>query len=141
VRRLAADLARVEPRFPARAFVKQASAGLDELELLARGKHIADALAAHLPPSYPDALELLLRPLGPEHATNELVDLGMAPFYYLPHVLFVAARGLDHFELSMRAQVELTKRFSAEASIRPYIAKDPERAFAFLRTWARGRVS
>jgi len=49
VRRLAADIARVHPAFPARAFVKQASAGLEELELLDRGKHIARALATHLP--------------------------------------------------------------------------------------------
>jgi 3-methyladenine DNA glycosylase AlkC len=59
----------------------------------------------------------------------------MAPFFYLPHVLFVAERGLDHFDLSMRAQYELTKRFSAESSIRPYIARDPERTFAVLRGW------
>ena len=43
----------------------------------------------------------------------------MAPFFYLPHTLFVAERGLDHFELSMRAQYELTKRFSAEAQHSP----------------------
>src|SRR5687767_6701580 len=59
----------------------------------------------------------------------------MAPFFYLPHVLFVAEHGLDHFDVSMRAQYELTKRFSAESSIRPYIARDPERVFATLRTW------
>ncbi|MFZ5469806.1 MAG: DNA alkylation repair protein [Myxococcota bacterium] len=51
-------------------------------------------------------------------------------------MLFVAERGLDHFDLSMRAQYELTKRFSAEGSIRPYIAQDPERTFAVLRKWA-----
>ena len=110
---------------------------MDELELLDRGKQIAVALGEHLPPSYPDAIEVLLRSLGPEHATDELVGVGMAPFFYLPHVLFVAERGLDHFELSMRAQYELTKRFSAEFSIRPYIARDPERTFAVLREWAR----
>jgi 3-methyladenine DNA glycosylase AlkC len=135
VRRLAADLERAEPSFPSRAFIKQASAGLDDLELLDRGKHIADALACHLPADYPEAIEVLLRSLGPEHATDELVGLGMAPFFYLPHVTFVAERGLDHFDVSMRAQYELTKRFSAEASIRPYIAKDPERTFAVLRRW------
>jgi 3-methyladenine DNA glycosylase AlkC len=74
---------------------------------------------------------------SPEHATDELVGAGMAPFLYLPHVLFVAQHGLGHFELSMRAQYELTKRFSAEGSIRPYIARDPERTFAVLREWAR----
>lgn len=137
VRRLANEIGRVERSFPSRAFIKHASAGLETLELLERGRHIADALAKHLPSDYPAALDVLLRSLGPEHATDELVGAGMAPFFYLPHVLFVAERGLDHFELSMRAQYELTKRFSAEASIRPYIAKEPERTFALLRKWSK----
>jgi 3-methyladenine DNA glycosylase AlkC len=51
----------------------------------------------------------------------------------------VAERGLDHFDLSMRAQYELTKRFSAEASIRPYIARYPERTLAVLRKWSGDR--
>jgi 3-methyladenine DNA glycosylase AlkC len=137
VRRLAADIARAHPAFSARAFIKEATAGLGELELLDRGRHIATALAHHLPPEYPDAIDVLLHSLGPEHAADELVGVGMAPFFYLPHVLFVAQRGLGHFNLSMRAQYELTKRFSAESSIRPYIAKEPERTFTVLRRWAR----
>lgn len=137
VKRLAAEVAVANASFPSRPFIKDATSGLDDLELLDRGKHIATALSKHLPPAYPDAIEMLLRSLGPEHATDELVGVGMAPFFYLPHILFVAERGLDHFDLSMRAQYELTKRFSAEGSIRPYIAKDPERTFAVLREWAR----
>jgi 3-methyladenine DNA glycosylase AlkC len=135
VRRLAQDLVRVHESFPTRAFVRTACDGLDALELLDRGRHISRALGAHLPPSYPDAIDVLLRSLGPEHATDELIGAGMAPFFYLPHTIFVAERGLEHFDLSMRAQYELTKRFSAESSIRPYIAHDPERAFAVLRGW------
>jgi 3-methyladenine DNA glycosylase AlkC len=125
----------VHPGFPVRAFTNDACRGLDALELLDRGRHIADALSTHLPPTYPEALEILLRSLGPEHATDELIGVGMAPFFYLPHTLFVAERGLEHFDLSMRAQYELTKRFSAESSVRPYIARDPERAMAFLLAW------
>jgi 3-methyladenine DNA glycosylase AlkC len=136
VRRLARDIARVHRGFPVRAFTNDASRGLDALELLGRGRHIADALGKHLPPSYPEAVEALLQSLGPEHATDELIGVGMAPFFYLPHTLFVAERGLEHFDLSMRAQYELTKRFSAEGSIRPFIARDPERAMAFLQQWA-----
>jgi 3-methyladenine DNA glycosylase AlkC len=60
----------------------------------------------------------------------------MAPFFYLPHTIFVAERGLEHFDLSMKAQYELTKRFSAESSIRSFIAKEPERTLAVLRKWA-----
>lgn len=136
VRRLADDLARVHPHFPVRAFTQDACRGLDDLELLDRGRHIARALVRHLPPAYPDAIEILLASLGPEHASDELLGAGMAPFFYLPHTIFVAERGLDDFDLSMRAQYELTKRFSAEASIRPYIAKDPERALTHLASWA-----
>ena len=137
VRRLAADLARAEPTFPVDRFVKDACKGLDALELLDRGRHIARALGAYLPTSYPEAVDVLIRSLGPEHATDELIGAGMAPFFYLPHTLFVAERGLEHFDLSMAAQYELTKRFSAEGSIRPYIARDPERAFATLRSWTK----
>jgi 3-methyladenine DNA glycosylase AlkC len=136
VRRLADDVARVHPGFAARAFVRQASAGLDGLELLARGAHIMQALADHLPPAYEDALDVLLRSLGPPHASDEVLGAGMAPFFYLPHTMFVAERGLDRFDLSMRAQRELTRRFSCEASVRPYLAADPERAFGFLGEWA-----
>jgi len=140
VRRLAADIERVHPSFPSRGFIRDATNGLDELELLDRGKHITRALERHLPANYPDAIDILLRSLGPEHPSDELIGVGMAPFYYLPHTQFVATRGLDHlehFELSMRAQYELTKRFSAESSIRPFIAADPERTLATLREWVR----
>jgi 3-methyladenine DNA glycosylase AlkC len=137
VRRLAADIARVYQAFDAESFIKQASAGLGKLELLDRGKHITRALARHLPAKYPDAIEILLRSLGPEHATDELIGAGMAPFFYYPHLEFVAQHGLEHFDVSMRAQYELTKRFSAEGSIRPFIAADPERTLAVLAKWAR----
>ena len=135
VRRLAGDLARVHPAFDAAAFVAEASRGLAGLELLDRGRHIARAMARHLPRSYPEAVRVLLASLGPEHASDELLGVGLAPFFYYPHTVFVAEHGLGHFDLSMRAQVELTKRFSAEGSIRPYIAAEPERTFALLRKW------
>ena len=137
VRRLAANVNRVHAEFPASSFVRDALAGLDALELLDRGRHISRALARHLPQSYPEAVGVLLQSLGPEHRGDELIGVGMAPFFYLPHTIFVAEHGLDHFDASMQAQYELTKRFSAEASIRPFIARFPERTLERLRTWAR----
>lgn len=137
IRRLAGDLVRVHPGFDDKAFVGDASKGLDALELLDRGKHISRAMARHLPQDYPGAIRILLKSLGPEHATDELVGAGMAPFFYLPHTNFVAEHGLDHFDVSMTAQYELTKRFSAEGSIRPFIARDPERTFRALTAWTR----
>jgi 3-methyladenine DNA glycosylase AlkC len=136
VKRLAAEVQRAQPSFAVAAFVKEACRGLDDLALLARGKHISVALAKHLPKDYPAAIDVLLRSLGPKHASDELLGVGMAPFYYLPHLLYVEQHGLSHFELSLQAQYELTQRFSAESSIRAYIAKDPERTFNALLTWA-----
>ena len=126
----------MHPRFPQRTFVRDACLGLDKLELLDRGRHIAQALGEHLPPSSPQAMKTVASVVGPRTRDDELIGVGMAPFFYLPHTLFVAERGLEHFDLSMKAQYELTKRFSAEGSIRPYIARDPERAMTFLTTWA-----
>lgn len=137
VRRMAADLVRAHSAFPARRFTEIATTGLARLELVDRGRHIARALAQCLPQPYPDAVAVLLRSLGPEHATDELLGAGMGPFFYLPHTLYIAEHGLNHFDLSMRAQYELTKRFSAEGSIRPYIAKFPDRTLVLLRRWSR----
>jgi 3-methyladenine DNA glycosylase AlkC len=136
VRRLAGTIARVHPAFPARAFTRDATRGLEALELLDRGRHISRALGTHLPPSYPDAIAVLLASLGPAHDGDENLGAGMAPFFYLPHVLFVAEHGLDHFDTSMHAQYEVTQRFSAEFSIRHFISHDPERALAQMRRWA-----
>ena len=137
VRRLAETIRLVHPAFDSKTFVQEASKGLDELELLDRGRHIAKALAGHLPANYAEAIAILLRSLGPEHETDELIGAGMAPFFYYPHTVFVAEHGLEHFELSMNAQHELTRRFSAEGSIRPFIARDPERTYAQLKAWTR----
>lgn len=135
VRRLARDIAAVHPEFPTRSFVTSACRGLDALELLDRSRHISRVLGEHLPAAFPDAIGILLRSLGPELETDELLGVGMAPFFYLPHTMFVAERGLDHFDLSLDAQYHLTKRCSAEASIRAFIARDPARTFGVLRRW------
>ena len=108
--------------------------GLADLELVARGGHIAAAMHRHLPQSFAEAARVLVRSLGPELGTTEA--FGMAPFRYLPHVLFVAKHGLDDFEASMHAQYELTKRFSAEYSIRAFLTRHPKRTLERLRTWA-----
>jgi 3-methyladenine DNA glycosylase AlkC len=50
--------------------------------------------------------------------------------------MFVAEYGLEHFDVSMSFQYELTQRFTAEFSIRPYLEKYPEATLAQLHLWA-----
>jgi 3-methyladenine DNA glycosylase AlkC len=132
--RIAAMIAAVHPTFAADAFLEDALDGYEPLGLTGRGRQIARAMGRHLPDDYPEAIAILIASLGPKLESTE--SFGMAPFLYLPHVCFVAERGLDHFEPSMRAQYELTQRFSAEFSIRPFLERHTEATLERLRAWA-----
>ncbi|MEQ1883121.1 MAG: DNA alkylation repair protein, partial [Burkholderiales bacterium] len=120
--------------FDSTSFVKDVLDGYEALELLPRGWKIARALRPYLPRHFPDAVNILTASLGPKLERTE--DHGMTPFLYLPHACFVAEYGLDHFEESMAAQYEITQRFTAEFSIRPFIEKYPDATLARLRIWA-----
>jgi 3-methyladenine DNA glycosylase AlkC len=133
-KRLAETIVPVFPAFPARAFTQDALNGYEPLALLDRGRQIARALARHLPQDFGAAAEILVASLGPRLERTE--NNGMAPFFYLPHTMFVSNNGLDHFEASMRALYELTQRFTAEMAIRPFIVQDPKRTLARLRDWS-----
>jgi 3-methyladenine DNA glycosylase AlkC len=135
VAKIAASIKNVHPAFPSPAFQKQASRDLEGLELLDRGRQIATALHGSLPPRFPEAADILIRSLGSPLPAVE--GNGMAPFFYLPHVVFAAEYGLDDFDVAMRLQRELTRRFSAEFSIRAFLDRDPARTLAVLKTWAR----
>jgi 3-methyladenine DNA glycosylase AlkC len=132
--RIAGAIAAVHPSFPVEAFLADALRGYGALELTPRCRHIADALHAHLPADYDQAIDILLASLGPP--AERPVLTGMAAFFYAPHVFFVADHGLDHWETSMRAQHELTQLFTAEYSIRAFLLREPERTLARLREWA-----
>lgn len=127
--------------FEAEAFRRAALDGLEPLGILGRGQKLARALRQYLPQNYASATEILLASLTPPLASTD--DLGLAGFFYLPHVCFVAEYGLDAehndgqdpFEISMTAQYELTKRFSAEFSIRPFLIREQERTLMRLLEW------
>lgn len=140
---LASNLRLARPSFDAVAFRAAARRGLSPLPILARGIHLAGVLRDHLPPVYEDAVAVLLDSLTPPLKSTE--GNGLAVFFYLPHVSFVARYGLhpahnggrDPFEASMRAQYELTRRFSAEFSMREFLIADQARTLARLMRWTR----
>lgn len=129
--RIADALTGVLPAFDRSAFLADSLDGYDDLELTDRAKHVAAAMAAHLPEDRGHALRAVTASLGPENAELS----GMEGFVYLPLVYFVADHGLDHFEEAMTAQYELTKRFTAEFSIRAYLEHHTEATLARLREW------
>ncbi|MGH7552491.1 MAG: DNA alkylation repair protein, partial [Longimicrobiales bacterium] len=133
--RIASMIFAVHPDFPSARFVSDARKGLEALELLPRGWHIAHALHRHLPADFETAAAIFEKSLGPPLTRTE--GNGMAPFLYLPHVFYVAQYGIDHLEASLDLQRELTRRFSAEYSIRVFLDRYPEQTLARLLVWAR----
>jgi 3-methyladenine DNA glycosylase AlkC len=132
--RIARIIKEVDSGFDEDAFLADALDGYQALELTPRARQIAQALGRHLPQDYERAIEILIASLGPKLQVAELT--GMDVFVYLPHVFFVAEFGVDHFEASMRAQYELTQRFSAEYSIRVFLERYPQQTLGRLREWA-----
>lgn len=138
---LAHNISLVYPQFDTKSFRQVALDGLDPLELMERGQHLARALRQCLPDNYAKAIEILLASLTPPHTETD--GLGLAVFFYHPHACFVAKYGLnpkenggeDPFETSMNVQYELTKRFSAEFSIRPFLIQQQDRTLLRLIEW------
>lgn len=140
---LAHNVGLVYPKFDSRSFRRHAMDGLQPLAILQRGQHLAEALRAHLPTKYSEAITLLIETLPPPMLGTS--ELGLGGFFFLPQVRFVATYGLDRadnggedpFEISMWAQHEITRRFTAEFSMRPFLIRWPARTLERLMEWTR----
>ncbi|MBL8332655.1 MAG: DNA alkylation repair protein [Rubrivivax sp.] len=124
----AADrLAQAWPGFDREAFVRQASTGLDGLEMKARAMQIADALEATLPAAFDQAATVLESAIGR--------DGGLEGWILWPVGEFVARRGIEHPDRALRTLHALTQAFTAEFAIRPFIVRHPQRVFDTLARW------
>jgi 3-methyladenine DNA glycosylase AlkC len=134
VNQLAENLARVWRGFDAKAFCQSILPKLKSLTFSERNNLIRDSLWEHLPKDYPLALQIILKALPPELPNCEVT--GFDGFIVLPQNEFVAKYGLDHYDLSMQALYQMTKRFSAEGAIRSFLLKFPEQTLVILSDWA-----
>jgi len=132
VEMIAERWAKVHDAFDAPAFIAQIADGLDEMELKQRSAHIAYAIDTHFA-DYRTAIEVILKTADWDADVLKETE----GFLYMPMVHYIEAYGLDkaNYELSMQANYEMTKRWTAEFSIRPYITKYPERTWDYLLKW------
>jgi len=140
--RIADMITAVWPGFDHQKFLDFVLPSYESLELMPRGWHMADGLHHALPDNYEKAIDILLASLPPARAaqadgsaTADREGNTLAPFLFMPHTFFVARYGLEHFEASMRAQYELTQRFTAEFSIRPFLLHHTEATLKRLQSW------
>jgi 3-methyladenine DNA glycosylase AlkC len=122
------------PAFEREAFLQAVNPQLAALGFGARSNLIRDTLWEYLPRDFPQAVQILLDALGPEIPQCELS--GFDGFSVMSLNDFIAKYGLEHFDLSLRALREMTKRFTAEGAIRAFLQKDAERTLAALEEWA-----
>ena len=143
VKQMALNFDLVTGSFDKVGFEKMALANIEELGIKERADHLAIALRAFLPEKYGEALSIILDSLTPPLEKTE--DNGLAPMFYMPHCSYIAKYGVeakyndgeDPFDISMLAQVELTKRFTCEFSVRPFIESDQKRALDYLYKWMK----
>jgi 3-methyladenine DNA glycosylase AlkC len=133
VTKLAGLIKDVYPAFKSKVFVQRASDQMVPLELKERVALIAEMLREFLPADYDKALDVLMQTLGPEEPNRDkkfIYGLQLMPVEH-----FVGASGLDHFEPSMQALYEITKRSSSEFAIRPFLIRYEKEALNVLSKW------
>lgn len=94
----------------------------------------ADELKTFLPQDFNKSVNILLNILGEENPN----ETGMFTNYYwiMPIGKYIEKYGLDHFDISINAIGEITKRNTGEYAIRPFIRKYPEKTLQIIKKWA-----
>ena len=132
---LAEKISGVYPSFDSQNFIKDTENKVVGQTYTQRVITIAELLRGYLPANYKEAIGVLLSILGEENPNQT----GMFTHYYwiLPIGKFVELYGIEHFNLSMNAIEEITKRNTGEYAVRPFIRKYPEKSLKIIEKWAK----
>lgn len=122
------------PDFDKATYITDIASNCEGLTYTQRVELHADVLHEILPQDFSKAIDILLKILGDENPNQT----GMFTNYYwiLPLGKFVEKYGLDHYDLSIHAISEITKRNTGEYAIRPFIRKYPEKTLKVMKEWA-----
>jgi 3-methyladenine DNA glycosylase AlkC len=131
---LAGKIQEAYDSFDSTGFIKKASVGLNGLELKDRVEFLADNLNEKLPGEYKSAIRILTKILGPENEKE--TGMFTEGYWIMPLAKYVEKYGLDHFDTSINAIKEITKRNTGEYCIRPFIDKYPEKTLAVMQQWS-----
>lgn len=137
VGQLTKALKQAHPTFRSQRYQRRALSAFPELELKARISWLSSALDEELPRDFNQALGILHNTLPePLDPTRQDGDFG----HFIWAVLgdYVARHGCasDRLSASLTFLAELTKRFSAEFAIRPFLQAHPEETLRAIHTWA-----
>lgn len=139
VRQIAVCVKRAHPPFSVPRFCRGLEAALEPLELKQRMHLVADRLEAGLPHHPPDLFAILAKTLAKDthepHGETQGDTQGLRGFAVWPLSEIVARRGLEHFDEAMLLFSEITKCFTAEFAIRPFLRVHRKRTLKQLKDW------
>lgn len=121
--------------FPAKRFIKQASAPLSSLTLKQRVNHITDVLATCLSPCYQTNVYLLIKLAQYWHSDHE--QHNWQSYRAWPLIEYVGRYGMHQPDIALESLKCLTSLFTAEFAIRPYIEKHFELTYSHLLKWCQ----
>jgi 3-methyladenine DNA glycosylase AlkC len=132
---LSEKISKTQKTFPSDKFIEMVQKSYSDKTLTQRVELMADALHVCLPSDYNKSIKILIGIMGDENPN----ETGMfTEFYWLmPVGKFIEKYGLEHFDASMKAIEELTKRNTGEYAIRPYIRKYPAKTMRQMKIWAK----
>ncbi|MCF6325166.1 MAG: DNA alkylation repair protein [Gammaproteobacteria bacterium] len=111
---------------------------LPDLGLSERIQLVRQALKEALPDDFRKAVSIMVDSLGPEipeHGLENIDVAGPNGFIVMSQTAYVARYGLEYFDLSMAAFYQMTRRFSAEGSIRYFILQHEQQTLKQLDSW------
>lgn len=108
---------------------------VDDKEIKDRVGVFAAGLHDRLPGDYEEAVAGVVDKLGPELAEGE--GYFNHAFHLWPVSRFIEDYGLEHPEVSLDATEVLTRAFTGEWAVRPYLARYPELTMERVDEWSR----
>ena len=125
----------VSKEFDKKGFIAFANDGLDVLELKDRARHISFALHKAFSENYIVAIGALIESMSIPLTKTDKIGKYQS-FYFMPFSEYIIRFGVDYFDQSMKANYELTKVYTAEFSIRPFLIHYTEKTLSLLNHWA-----
>jgi 3-methyladenine DNA glycosylase AlkC len=129
------------PDFDLKNFDREIADNISAQGLGERIQQVRKSLFNYLPENYVQSVDILLRSLPkilPDDAFDSKLDLASQNgFIMISLTAFVSHYGIEHYQLSMNALKEMTKRFSAEGSIRYFIIKYPQQVLDTFAIWMK----
>lgn len=141
-RRIGAAIGRAWPDFDEAGFVAAAVPRLPGLELKARVEALTEELAARLP-AFPEAAPLLAASLGEPHPAagttyrpeaEAAADPGLVGMMCWPVSRYVGRFGVEHPDVALPLLAQITRRFTAEFAVRPFLVQHRDQTLAYLRS-------